>query len=238
MHAQTRRTAFILGSLLLMGTGAFAVACGTDNGTTPLPGEQDAGGTGKDATVNGGDSGGNTGTDSGGNTGTDGGGNMDMDAGVDCGKIPTLHAPGAGPFCPFQAYADGAAAFGDCDSGQHCCDYQGASPTPPATCNGSAAACAPQTGFITIDWACDTKAHCTAGQECCMYGKDGGTTNVTVNSMCPTGELLKANNVGGTHCEATCAAGEVKLCQDDTDCTAPQKCTAFPTNAQQLGVCK
>jgi hypothetical protein len=241
MHAQKRRFAWILGSTILMGTGAAgAIACGTDNGTTPLPGETDAGGGGKDATVADG-GGGNTTDGSGGNM-TDGtAGDMDGGNTVDCGKIPTLHAPGPGPFCPFQAFADGAAAFGDCDAGEHCCDYQGNTPSPAATCNAAGTACATQANYITIDFGCDTKAHCGAGEQCCMFGKDagaGGTTNVTVNSMCPTGELLKANNVGGTHCAATCAMGEVKLCQDDTDCTAPQKCTAFPTNAQQLGVCK
>jgi hypothetical protein len=243
MHAHNRRLAWILGSMVLMGTGAAgAVACGTDNGTTPLPGETDAGGNNKADGTAGGDSG-NGGNPDGSSTEDGSSGQTDGGAGgMDCGKIPTLHEAGPGPFCPFQdGGPDGALAFGDCANGEQCCDYQGASGGPPAQCLATGSACpAPTTGYVLIDWTCDTSAHCTGGMSCCMYGKDGGTTSVVNDNTCmlTPDPLLRALNVGGTKCEATCAAGEVKLCANDGDCTSPQKCTAFPSNAKQLGVCK
>jgi hypothetical protein len=129
--------------------------------------------------------------------------------------------------------------FTDCLAAQQCCQYQGA-PTgaPPSQCVATASACpAPPANYITIDWECDVNSNCTA-KKCCMFGKDGGTTSVVTDNNCSTGELLRALNVGGTKCETACAAGEVQLCENDSDCLAPQKCTAFPTNAKQLGVCK
>lgn len=235
-----RRLAWIFGSVALMSAGALGVACGTDNGNTPLPGD-------KDASTGGNTDGGgpNPDTDGGGGGDTDSGNNMGgMDAGVDCGKIPTLHEAGAGPYCPFQEGGTGDAStlfFGDCPATTTCCDYQGANGGPPATCAANSGACpAPASNYILIPFGCDTKSQCPANNVCCMFGKDGGTTSVVTNSMCSSGVLLKANNVGGTKCEqaAQCANGEIKLCANDSECTAPQKCTAFPTNAQQLGVCK
>lgn len=235
-----RRLAWILGSVALMSAGALAVACGTDNGTTPLPGSKDSGvdtdtGTGPE-------------TDGGTNPETDSGNPGNVDGGVDaagCTKIPTLHEAGAGPYCPFQEGGTGDASakfFGNCGATEVCCDYQG-SPTgaPPATCAANVAACpAPPANYTLIDWACDTKSQCAGGSVCCLFGKDGGTTSVVTDNACATGELLRALNVGGTKCEsaAQCANGEIKLCANDSECTAPQKCTAFPTNAKQLGVCK
>jgi hypothetical protein len=231
-----RRLAWIFGSVAHMSAGALGVACGTDNGNTPLPGD-------KDASAGNVDSGGGGDTDSGGGGDTDSGGNP-ADGGVDanCGKIPTLHEAGAGPYCPFQEGGTGDAAtlfFGNCGATQTCCDYQGPSGGPVATCAANAAACpAPTAGYPLIDWGCDTKSQCTGAEVCCMFGKDGGTTNVVTDNACATGELLRALNVGGTKCAATCANGEIKLCANDSECTSPQKCVAFPTNAKQLGVCK
>jgi len=234
-----RRLAWILGSVAIMGAGAIAVACGTDNGNTPLPGDKDSGvSPDQDGSTPTGDDGGNPDTD---------GTAPDTDGGVDaagCTKIPTLHEAGPGPYCPFQEGGTGDAAtlfFGNCPATTTCCDYQGASGGPVAQCAANAAACpAPPANYILIDFQCDTKSQCPANNVCCMFGKDGGTTNVVTDNQCATGELLRALNVGGTKCESTaqCANGEIKLCADDTECTAPQKCVAFPTNAQQLGVCK
>ncbi len=230
-----RRLAWIFGSVALMSAGALGAACSSSSSNQVLPGEVDAS-TGVDS------GGPGPGVDSGG-PGTDSG-VPSMDAGVDCGKLPTLHTPGLGPYCPFQEGGTGDAAtlfFGDCPATDTCCDYQGPNGGPPATCAANAGACpAPDAGYILIAFGCDTKSQCPANNLCCMFGKDGGTTNVTTNPTCSTGVLLKALNVGGTKCEPAtqCAAGEIKLCADDTECTSPQKCTAFPTNAQQLGVCK
>ncbi len=239
-----RRLALILGSAAIMGAGALAVACGTDNGTTPLPGDKDASTGGVD---------GSTGNDVDGSMpGTDSGGMMDMDAGVDCGKLPTLHAPGAGAFCPFQEGGTGDASakfFGNCGAGQTCCDYQGATAPnePPAQCiTGTSAVCPAAPAMYTlIPWECDTASQCpTAGNVCCMFtsafGVDAGKS-VTVapdTITCPSGALLKGKYVGGTKCEATCATGEIKVCGSDTDCTGGTHCTAFSTNAKNLGLCK
>jgi hypothetical protein len=217
-----------------MSAGALAVACGTDNGTTPLPGDKlDASTGGDDGSTGGNDQDGST---SGNVDGSTGG----QDAGVTC-KLPSLHEAGAGPYCPFQEGGTGDASakfFGNCGAAEHCCDYQGANGGPPATCNAAASACgAPPAAYTIIDWACDTKSQC-AGKECCMYGKDAGTTSLVTDNTCATGQLLKALNVGGTKCETACANGEVKLCADDSECTNGQHCTAFPTNAKQLGTCK
>ncbi len=240
-----RRLALIFGSVAIMSAGALGVACGTDNGTTPLPGDN------KDASTGNGDGSVDPGTDSG-TPDMDSGVVVDMDAGVDCGKLPTLHPPGPGAFCPFQEGGTGDASakfFGNCAAGQTCCDYQGAtSPTePPATCmTGTAVVCPPApANYTLIPWECDTASQCqTAGNVCCMFtspfGVDAGkTVGVAPDTIaCSSGALLKGKYVGGTKCEAACGAGEIKVCGSDADCTSPSKCVAFSTNAKNLGICK
>ncbi len=91
----------------------------------------------------------------------------------------------------------------------------------------------------TLDWACDVAAHCpSVSNVCCMYGKDSGTTNVVVDNTCASGALLRALNVGGTHCAVACAAGEIKLCGTSADCLNGMTCAPFSTNAKTLGICR
>jgi len=156
---------------------------------------------------------------------------------VDCGALPALSEAGAGPFCPFQTI-DGGSVSSSCGMGEQCCTYQGASPSPASTCNAADAGCAPHASYVTVDWECDTASQCPASNVCCMTGVDGGMTHVASDNACPSGALLTAVTVGGTHCAAACAAGEVKLCGNDADCPMGTKCAAFSTNAKTLGVCR
>lgn len=231
-----RRVAWALGGGFLMAAGLLAMACGDDSQPGgALPGT-DSGGS--DRTTQGDqvnprpDTGPDTGPD------LDGGG----DAPVDCGRLPQVREAGPGPYCPFQRQPDGAALFANCGSNQTCCapTFVGTN-TPPSTCvNGNAGACVfDDAGGLA--WECAGSAHCSGTQVCCMIPRslDAGPdadTKVVRDNTCPTGELLRALNAGGTRCKASCSPQEVQICAIGDTC-ATGTCKAFPTNSRDLGAC-
>jgi hypothetical protein len=221
---KTRTIAFIAIAASI-NLGAVIVACSSDNGSGSsgtLPGVDSGGsdGTSSGSTSSGGDTGASS--SSGGDTGasSSSGG---QDAGADCKAPPTLHATdgGEGPYCPFLANDAGR----NCAVGETCCH---ANNTDPETCAASATACAVPDGGVTF--GCDSPNECTGGQKCCYLAP--GT--VLTDQTCGT---LFASKEHGTQCAATCAAGDLEICAQQSDCTTGT-CTPFSGKGHQLGYCK
>jgi hypothetical protein len=151
------------------------------------------------------------------------------DAGADCKTVPS-GAPfetDSGPYCPFQATADGGLLFSSCGRGNHCCDWTSGS--NPSTCQPLATPCGFDAG-TNADFVCNESADCAQGQICCMpgatsgqdlgcsyyfAGKDHGTTCVT-GTTCPSG---------------------LQICGQTADCPNGKTCQPLSTLAAWLGVC-
>ncbi len=150
------------------------------------------------------------------------------DAGAgDCGKPPTLHPPKAGAegvYCPFSATAGGKNVT--CAPGQQCCE----SPTSgtPSTCVAAGSACPVPKSTI---WQCGSAQDCGSGKKCCAHAADGGAVTVQQDTCGPY-----LSHFGGTSCETSCAAGELVVCEQQTDCTSGT-CTAVKPKGNDIGVC-
>ena len=147
-----------------------------------------------------------------------------VDAGPDCGTLPALHPETeAGAYCPFTA-----AGSIHCLVGQVCCE------TPSTVVNGStcvtAGTACPVAGSLA--WECDGPMDCAgsaAGAVCCAAG------TVPLDPVCG---FHRGTGFTGTHCAATCAAGEVSICDSPTDvCAAGTQCTPFKVAGVVLGTC-
>lgn len=250
-----RRLAVFFGGVVLASSGLVMVACGTDNGDTPVPTPQiEAGkdGAGKDSST----------------TENEGGGQTDGGPGVDadCSKAPQLRAvPADGFFCPFQAKDAGAggAGAGNCSTGQTCCSpgiADGgpfAGKFPPSYCAGgrSPDACENQDtanasdfqpGFFSNTWECQDKSNCAAGQICVLFTSTFAAADQKVNVGKDTKFVPASCNAqrsyqqGGTKCVAGPdeAPDQIKLCSPtDTVCGSGKTCKAFDANNRDLGGC-
>jgi hypothetical protein len=84
---------------------------------------------------------------------------------------------------------------------------------------------------------CNQPADCAANNKpnniCCLNG-----TLPAQLAGCPTGDIKATGGTGAT-CNAgtSCGAGNTQLCLQDSDCTAPMKCTPFRWKIVQLGFC-
>jgi hypothetical protein len=148
------------------------------------------------------------------------------DAGTDastCGTTPALHPEAApGVYCPFTA--TGATT---CAAGDQCCE-------PPAA-NGQVSVCAAAgTGCGVTNalvWQCEDALDCAAsaaGPVCCGVGA------VTLDATCG---FHRGTGFTGSHCAASCAAGEVHVCEAQAQCPAGTTCTPFKTNGLAMGAC-
>jgi hypothetical protein len=224
-----KRTMAFLAVAATLGAGGLGLAaCSSDSGGGGLPTVGDS--STQDQTT-GGDSGG--GTDTGGGNDTGGGGDTGGgDGGLnDCGASPTLHPAdgGQGPFCQFH---DGGApdASLNCASGEVCCHPDN---TGPEICAQNANTCPPIPDGGEI-YECDTPLMCANGNDvCCFQGE--------VKSVpgCPADFLVYSKQTGGTKCEKTaCAAGELEVCAQQSDCKTGT-CTPFKARGgKQYGYCK
>jgi uncharacterized protein (TIGR03382 family) len=136
---------------------------------------------------------------------------------------PTLHSPKDGPFCPFMA--DAAAT--SCAANQHCCNSGVTG--DPAVCLATGTACAAPVIEAGVDWQCDSKSQCGAGQVCCYVGDIG-------NDQC-TPPNLKGVNAHGSVCRTSCGTGEHLACADQSECTDGTTCAAFKVWGKTLGTC-
>lgn len=244
MKQPTRRALWAASLLGLSTFGAVVAACtsnGADGGDDQLPvptaSATGTGTTGRDGST--------TPQVDGGGGGEDGGGG---DAG-DCSKAPVLRAPGTGPYCPFQALdggADGGRPPSNCEKGDVCCApmfVQGGT-TPASFCKDVPNYQEGQCGFNAnggLEWHCADESHCGAGSVCCMIGNDAGLPEVVSDLDFPKScNALRGRRIGGTRCVqgSACNSGSIKLCSTDAQCANGQKCTAFGTNARDLGYCR
>lgn len=203
---------------------AAALGCGdSKNGfdDTSAPGA-DAGARG-DAASDASNAGRDGAGDAGSNPGTgDGGTTADASS---C-HPPSLHAPSGtdGVFCPFSG-VDGGRDLTCARVTQQCCetpnDDAGAS-----TCQAVGSAC-PAAGSTT--WECEDTVDCAAGKVCC------GAVTLEQDPVC--GYFRAAPGFGGTHCKASCGAGEVVVCQQQSGCTTGT-CTPFRAAGNAVGACR
>ncbi len=159
-------------------------------------------------------------------------GNDVQDAGgPDCKTVPT-GAPfetDSGPYCPFQAAADGGELFGPCGRGNHCCDFTSGS--NPSTCDPLATACPFEAG-TNADFQCNETADCPNGSICCMsasatLGQDQGCS------------YFFASKDHGTSCvTGTTCPGPIQVCGQTADCPSGMTCQPLDTLAVWLGVCQ
>lgn len=146
------------------------------------------------------------------------------DGGGGDSACPTsLHPEPVGKtYCPSVA-GDGGDSV--CAVGEHCCmpsKMTGLS----STCSG--AACGGTGMMAPKDWACSAPSSCaTAGDKCCAVGQIimGGTCGL------PQIQMFKS-----TMCEAACAAGEIVVCQAQSDCTTGT-CTLATAGGAAIGIC-
>jgi hypothetical protein len=150
------------------------------------------------------------------------------DAGADCGTPAKLHPakPDGGLFCPFSAPAGGKNVY--CNSpAEQCCENpkgQGVS-----TCVAKGTACPVAAATV---WECEDPSNCAAGQKCCAHSGDAGMVTIASDSC---GAYL--SKFSGTRCAATCGAGELVVCEDQSACTTGT-CTAVKPKGNDIGVCK
>jgi len=151
---------------------------------------------------------------------------------IDCGTLKLYPSPEGGPYCPFQAPADGgdgAAVFGNCAHGSHCCE--GTSAEAGVSYCAMANQMCPGMGYI--DWQCDEPGHCTAAMTtCCLEA-----TKIQPDMYC-SGQAT-VGTVKSTVCQAMCAGTmtEAQMCAAQSDCPMNKTCTNFKKNGKQLGVC-
>jgi len=197
------------------------VACSSDSTDTDAgPGKD----SGKSDTGTTGDSG---------NPSDSGGGN-DSATDSGCAAINTFPNPDAGAYCPFQAGPDGS-VFGNCGTGQHCCQYA-VSANLPSTCNNANSACLTPDASPNYDWRCNEKDDCQGNQVCCLIG------NVITQDKFCSGQAF-TTGVTGSACKASCATlqdggpgNEVQMCTSSAECGG-KTCMPFKKGGGSYGVC-
>jgi hypothetical protein len=151
----------------------------------------------------------------------------DAGAGSDCGKPPTLHPPKAGSvgvYCPFSATAGGKNVT--CAAGQQCCE----TPTSgtPSTCVAAGSACPVAKSTV---WQCESAQDCGSGKKCCAHAADAGAVTVQQDTCGPY-----LSHFSGTSCQTSCTAGELVVCEQQSDCSSGT-CTAVKPKGNDIGVC-
>ena len=231
-----RTLALILAAGLTVAAGGVsATACSSSSsGSTP---EKDSG-SGGDGTAS-----------SSGGTEEEGGSSSGGEAGVDCGSTPSLHVDEAGTvYCGFGA--DGGSL--DCFVGTQCClgGGIGGGQFAPQECltygqtctNGGADA---GTNEQPLPVQCAQNADCvangsTAGSvACCLQGNAKCASNYTCGSTTGACDFAKYSDGTGVMCEntAACAAGEIQVCSQQSDCPTGKTCTPGKWKLLQLGFC-
>lgn len=200
---------------------SFLVACSSsDDTSTPVP-TVDAAHPTTDSS--------SPGTDSASPEGDAGGGG---DAASECGTAAKLHpvtagADGGNLYCPFSSNDAGKTEY--CTTDEQCCETP--TGTSPSTCETKGSTC-PVTGSTV--WECEDPSDCAAsGMVCCAAASTPGTAVTIGSDSC--GPYL--SKFSGTHCAATCATGELVVCEAQAACTTGT-CTAVKPKGNSIGVCK
>jgi hypothetical protein len=151
-------------------------------------------------------------------------GSAEADAGVSC-HPPTLHPPtaGVGVYCPYSA-VDGGRDLSCATATQQCCETP-SDDAGPSTCVQAGSTC-PAAGSTV--WQCEDPSNCPTGQVCCAAA--------TLEQDTSCGYFRAAPGFQGTHCAASCAAGELTICEQQSEC-ATGTCTPFRAVGNSVGVC-
>lgn len=155
-------------------------------------------------------------------------GSSDAGSGADSSSChpPTLHPPAAnaGVYCPFSG-VDGGRDKVCARLTEQCCetpnDDAGAS-----TCATVGSTC-PAAGSTV--WECEDSVECATGSVCC------GVITLEQDSVC--GYFRAAPGFGGTHCKASCGAGELTICQQQSGCKTGT-CTPVRAVGNSVGACR
>ncbi|HEY8076457.1 MAG TPA: hypothetical protein VIF62_20170 [Labilithrix sp.] len=157
-------------------------------------------------------------------SGDDGGG---TDGGSDCGKPAELFPPKAGAtdfYCPFAREADGGQIY--CPLADTCCETP--SGGAAGSCVSGKTTSCPVTGSTA--WQCASPSDCGGSMKCCAVAMTGAVT--VASDTC--GPYL--SHFYGTVCAASCAAGQLTVCEVPADCSAGT-CTAVKPKGNDIGVC-
>ncbi len=151
-----------------------------------------------------------------------------QDAGAECGTAAKLFPPKAdgGIFCPFSRTSTGGKDIYCLETEQCCENIMGAG---ASTCVAKGTACPVMTATA---WECEDPANCAAGQKCCAHSSTAGTPVTVGNDTC--GAYL--SKFSGTKCAASCAVGELVVCEQQSECTMGT-CTAVKPKGNDIGVC-
>jgi hypothetical protein len=236
------KLALVLGATLSMVGGlVVGTACSSSSGNGSGSGSGSGGtmdsGSGSDSATN--EDSGNMETDSA--TGTDSG-----STGTDAGcKNVKLHPGNAGGdiYCGYGT--DGGSL--SCGTGTECCvgGEIGTSGTyDPQICapwNAGGTGCTnPEGGAIGV--ACNQVSDCTANGStgavaCCLQGASLGAVAGCTYQHAKDGTAIICESSGsGDGGTGTCAAGELQVCTQQSDC-ATGTCTAVTWKLFQIGVC-
>lgn len=150
------------------------------------------------------------------------------DAGAECGTAAKLFPPkpDGGIFCPFSKTGAGGKDIYCAETEQCCENVMGAG---ASTCVAKGTACPVATATV---WECEDPANCPTGQQCCAHSSAAGTAVTVSTDTC--GAYL--SKFSGTKCAATCAAGELVVCEQQSEC-AMGTCTAVKPKGNDIGVC-
>lgn len=244
------KLALVMGSALALGAGLCVGTACSSSSSNSGGGSGGGSGSGSGGTVDSGSAADVT-TDDSGSTGGDSGNETDGGSGVDCGKLPTLHANPAGSiFCGYGPDVDAGGDGGTitCGVGSQCClggEVSASSGYSPQTCStwtANGVGCdnpAADSGaeYAAIGIACNQNSDCTSngqatGGSCCLVG---ATVSTVAGCSYP-----KAKSGTVIQCESTpsCAAGEIQVCSAQADCPTGTTCTAGKWKLYDLGFCQ
>lgn len=120
-------------------------------------------------------------------------------------------------YCPFGK-TDAGSLY--CTAGvTHCCE--------PAAGTSSCDPVATPCGGGDTDWLCEEAGDCPAQMVCC------GSGTLVQDMVCGS----YATGFHGTHCAATCVAGEIQMCTATAQCSNNKTCIPFRTKGNQVGGC-
>lgn len=150
------------------------------------------------------------------------------DAGADCGKPAKLFPEPAdgGMFCPFSGTNGGKDIY--CGRTDTCCQPPKSANTASTCVSGKTTTCPTPSSTA---WECEGPLDCAGGQVCCAYG-NGAPVALSTDTCGPY-----LSKFEGTKCEATCAAGELAVCSQASECPNGKTCTAVKPKGNDIGVC-
>jgi hypothetical protein len=230
---KTSHTILSAFSLAALAGSAFLGACASDDSSTSTPSVIRDAGSSADATTARTDSG--TGTpsaDAGGGSSTDSGtgapktdgGSSTADAGCASVFIPNVRDAG-GLFCR----GGGSDGGSYCNTGDICCVTKNDAGRDWNACTANGA-CSFDAGAVR-KFECTQASDCAGSTVCCAVGA------TEPKAQCNYDQATALSHKG-TACKAGCEAGDVKVCNADSDCASGQTCRPTTIWGTYVGTCR